>query len=100
MAKRTSAAPAVSNDPLPPAANNGGARELIETQFVVPLLDGAPRGYVSSHVETQLDGRQALALRRIFDALDQQGARLINGVRVQSTAAALRWLLDQVPELP
>lgn len=103
MAKRT-----VPSLPEVPAALDGteaqsngvpssNGRELVQPRIALFVLNGPPLGYVSNHVDAKLDARQALVLRQIRDGLDSQGARLRSGARVNSTADAVRWLLEQVP---
>lgn len=58
----------------------------------------AGKYYVSRHLEVQLSGEQAIALRRIVLGLDGQRAKLRNGKRVFKGADAIRWLLEQINE--
>jgi hypothetical protein len=103
MAKRNAAPPAIADvtEQGGPAGSevSRAERQVVDVTIAAPILSGKPVGYVTNHVETQLDGPQALALRRLQDALDQQGVRLASGLRVQTAASAVRWLLEQMPDL-
>jgi hypothetical protein len=69
---------------------------------VIELPVGAiPEGvFVSRHVDVQLKGAQARAMRRLFEGLLDQGAKLANGRRVASPADAVRYVLERIVELP
>jgi len=62
----------------------------------LPITLQSPTGFCRKHVQVQLDARQARLFRQIHAALDQQGARLANGRRINHAADVLRWILDQV----
>ena len=53
--------------------------------------------YVSRHVEVNaLSHEQALAMRRLFDGLQESVARLKSGKVITHPADAVRWLLEQI----
>jgi len=52
--------------------------------------------YASRHLQIQLSGNQAGILRRLLDGLDHRGDRLMVGRRVQNSADAIRWALEEV----
>ena len=67
--------------------------------ITVPMSRITLTGFVGSHVDVQLSHSQAVALRRLFHALDAAGTRLTNGRRVATTADAVRWILEQTAPL-
>ena len=62
----------------------------------IPLLDGDPPGYIGRHVDIQFGQAEGVSLRRLCDALDRQGARLVGGTRIISPAHAVKWLLERL----
>lgn len=64
-----------------------------------PLALLRDEGYVSPHIEARLDPEQAQTLRRLFEALDEEGQRLKNGRRVVSNADVVRWLLEAIADV-
>lgn len=92
MAKAKSATVEATGS-LPP-----GTMGAAPPAIAIPPLDfEAPVGYVQRHIDLQLTEPQGLAARRLFDALDRDGARLIDGRRPKNVGDAIRWLLEQVP---
>jgi hypothetical protein len=57
-----------------------------------------PDVYVSRHVEVRLDRRQATALRRVFDGLNANHARLASGRHVDSAADVVRSILERIAD--
>lgn len=74
------------------------AVEYREVQISVPLEVAEPDGYVSTHVEVRLSGRQAVGLHRLWRTLNRRDERTLNGKHVQSRADAVRWLLEELAE--
>jgi hypothetical protein len=64
--------------------------------ITLPIGTIAPGVFVSRHVDVQLKGAQARAMRRLFEGLLDQGAKLANGRRVASPADAIRYVLEQL----
>jgi len=75
-----------------------GPGALESQSVIIELPVGPPEfdGYVTRHIDIQLDQRQARALRRVFSALHDSAVRLPNGRYVQSSADALRYILEQI----
>ena len=49
------------------------------------------------HVQVRLKTKaQRTAMRRLYEGLDQTGARMANGRRVHSLADAMRWVLERL----
>ncbi len=57
-----------------------------------PLHDG----YLSRHVQAQLDDRQRRNMRRMLQGLRLTGAKTISGKFVETPADAVRWMLEQL----
>lgn len=62
----------------------------------VPIADAVEHVYCRRHVNANLNREQAIKLRRIVDGLDASGAKLANGRRVVTVAAAVVWMIEQV----
>ena len=61
---------------------------------VAPIEDG----YLTRHVEAQLDEPERRALRGLFNGLVAADERLANGRPIERMSHAIRWLLQQVAE--
>jgi len=66
------------------------------TLALPPLAPPNLAAYRQRHLDVQLSGPQAVAVRRLYDTLDAAGSRLANGKRVASSVDAVRWLLEQL----
>ena len=72
---------------------------VLEIELSVPVIQTSEiPGYAFSHVESQLDRQQGMALRLLHDGLRRRFARLKNGAYVTSGAGAVRFLLEAVAE--
>jgi len=93
-----------SDPPQSPLSKGGGQSEtgLCPAQVVVVSLAVRPvdlSANVGRHVDVQLDRRQRLALRALFNAQHHdQAAKLSNGRYVQSVQDSVRCLLEQVAD--
>lgn len=72
------------------------APEVHHTLVEVPLADVPDPHYRQRHVNLQLSAAEADAMKRLLAGLDMQGERLANGRRVQTSADAVRWLLEKI----
>jgi len=63
------------------------------TLTVAPLK---PDVYLSDHVDVHLNHDQRIALRRIYDGLHDQAAKLANGRYIQTNGDVVRHILEQV----
>lgn len=67
-----------------------------ERTIKIPYGPVPPSAYLTQHVEVQLDGPQALALRSIIEGLQNAGPfRLKNGGLIKGGPDVFRWLLEQ-----
>jgi len=113
--RTTNQKPPVGTPPQSPPNNNGGGKNNtsglrpagttgsktgnagVVVSLAVRPVDIA--GYVVRHVEVQLDQRQRLALRALFNAMHQDHAvKLSNGRYVNNVTDCVRYLLEQVAE--
>ncbi len=86
-------------------ADVAGELKATPTAFPIwlPIGDIKP-GYRTTHIDVQLNDRQAEAACYLKDALDQAGERLAPpqgeevGRRVQSSVDVIRWLLEQIAD--
>lgn len=62
----------------------------------VPVAQIAAGNYAAMHVNLNLDKEQARTLKQLRAGLDQAGARLREGRRVQSSADTIRYLLENL----
>lgn len=76
--------------------HNGNAVHVSTVKITIEVAEYGKRDHVSRHVEAQLDGDQAAALKRAFVGLDEAGARLANGRRITSNADVIRYLLERI----
>lgn len=95
MAKstQTKTAPAPGSNPAPEATTDAD----LSIHFPVGPATPDDTRYMPRdvHLESRLTHSQSVALRRIADGLEHSRARLTNGKYVDSSAAAVRWLLEQ-----
>lgn len=82
-------APAPVRRPTPPV-------EIAEVDLVVPFAQFREEVRLFDHVEVRFTPEQKRAMRRLFDGLDESGARMANGKRVASAADCVRWILDRL----
>ncbi len=92
--------------PAPPPREQRGEPqpregEITTTTIGLPLhrlRDGVPH---HGHIEVQLRTlEQKRAMRRLFDGLNQAGARMKNGRRVQSYPDVVRYVLKRIAASP
>lgn len=63
----------------------------------VPLAETPAKGYVSRHVEVNhMTERQSVALKILTAGLRREDRRLASGRSVNTSADAVRWLLERV----
>jgi len=60
----------------------------------VPFV--ASTKYAQRDIHMTLDGPQAVALRSVFEALEERHAKLNKGAPVQNPQDAIRWLIEEV----
>jgi len=78
----------------PQEVNGNGARDI---SIVVPVVTPKPETYSSRHVEVgALSNDQAIALRHVFEGLQNRKHQLKNGRFVQASADAIRFLLEEI----
>jgi len=88
--------------PPPPAVEAPAPPSPATVELILAELH--PREYVTTHVETRLNPRRGAVMCQLYNALHATGARCTPnrpgdpGEPVNSHAAALRWLLDQVAD--
>jgi hypothetical protein len=74
--------------------------ELLIAGGMLPVqLNCAPvieTQYCTTHIDVQLNRRQAVALRSVLNGCDKSGVRLENGRRITSAPDALRGILEAV----
>ena len=56
-----------------------------------------PNLFTQRHVDVRFSRPEALAVRRLREGLQLNGATLENGKSIYSNADVLRWILQQVP---
>ena len=75
-----------------------GLTSNLPSQFVtfrLPIGNATKPGYISRHVDLQLNQEQAITLKRLVAGLDAAHARLKNGRVVQTAGDTVRWILEQ-----
>ena len=70
-----------------------------EPGVVIDMPLKRPSGYQTNHLDVQLSGTEPEKLAWLFAGLQAQNATLSNGLRLDSAAKVIRYLLQQV-ELP
>jgi len=92
----------VIDDYPSPASHAELAPGLAAVSITIPLAP-EPSGYLQNHADFRLSRDQAVAMRRLRGALEQNGARVPmpgRGPRpVQSLADTFRWMAQQVVDL-
>lgn len=86
--------PRTADIDLPPAAAAAPPDPVLRT-IGIPLGRRSD-GYISRHVDVQLDPVQRTSLSRLLSGLRQAGERLDGGKPVGSNADAVRWLLERL----
>lgn len=106
MAKKATAAaadkgPTTTTTPGPETTTttDPGADQVMDAVAIeVPVdLAEAPQDFMV-HLDFKLSGEEATTLRRIYVALDKQGAVTNGGRRVTSYQSAIKWLLAKVQQ--
>lgn len=64
----------------------------------VPLAEFPPHGYATRHIEVRLTENQAHTLKRIFTALERDGAKLASGQPIRKAPDVVRYLLDEIAD--
>lgn len=64
--------------------------------IAVPIADELPPGYVTRHVDVQLNRSQAETLKRIQVELNSRAERLENERFVQSAGDVVRWVVERI----
>jgi len=64
----------------------------------LPLAPLREDVYLTEHLDFRLSIPNRRTLRRLFDGLDEAGARLPNGRRVVSVSDAVRFVLDRLAD--
>ena len=69
-----------------------GVREIA---LELPMLS-EPDRYTTRHLDIQLRQAQAIALRMLFNGCQERRARLADGKYINTTADAVRFLLERI----
>lgn len=71
---------------------------IIAVRLELPFIPVADDfgGYLTRHVEAQLDERQRRNLRGLINGLKASGERLATGRPIENHADAIKWLLEQI----
>lgn len=80
--------PVVCEEPPPPSSD-------IVASMPVWLAPPPETTYVTNHIDIELSQRQAETLWRVREGLADEGARLLQGRHVKSTADAVRYMIEQ-----
>lgn len=67
-----------------------------EVSVVLPLAPVNLQAYIPLHAEVRFTRDQGIALKQVYTALNDAGARMDNKRYVQSYADALRYVMEQV----
>lgn len=67
-----------------------------QATVVAPLADFEDRTHTHRRVDLTLSREQSVALKRLWNGLDVSGEVLMDGRRVASPAAGIKWLLEQL----
>lgn len=74
------------------------AQPLPEKIVIEAPMGGLDEGYLSRHVQVQLNGHQRETLRRLVNGLRDSDERLADGKAIESNADAVKWILEQLAE--
>ena len=64
----------------------------------MPLAEYPPHAYAARHIEVRLSEDQAHTLKRIFCALEKQGATLESGQPIRRAPDVFRYLLEKIAD--
>lgn len=81
-----------------PSANGQPELSIAAVRLLIPFVAVPDHfdGYLTRHVDTQLDACQRRNLRGLVKGLMASGERLANGKPVENHAHAIKWLLEQI----